>query len=49
MINEWPKSRFNEANAERAFALMAKSADFDLVKWTLLRRLDNFFLPPMRA
>lgn len=38
MINEWPKSRFNEANAERAFALIAKSADFDLVKWTLLRR-----------
>lgn len=38
MKNEWPKERFNEQNAEKAFASIAKLPDFDLVKWTLLRR-----------
>lgn len=38
MRNEWPSARFNEENAEKAFALIAQSKDFELVKWTLLRR-----------
>jgi hypothetical protein len=38
MRKEYPKERFNEKNATKAFELLTKSADFDLVKWTLLRR-----------
>jgi hypothetical protein len=38
MKNEWPIERFNDKNAERAFAAIAKSSDFELIKWKLLRR-----------
>lgn len=38
MKNEWPASRFNEENAEKAFAAISQSTNFDLVKWTLLKR-----------
>ena len=38
MKTEWPAKRFNEKNAEKAFSAIAKTSDFELVKWTLLRR-----------
>lgn len=38
MRKEYPKERYNEANATKAFELLSNSSDFDLIKWTLLRR-----------
>ena len=38
MRNEWPVERFNDKNAERAFEAISKHSDFELIKWTLLRR-----------
>ena len=38
MKNEFPKDRFNDANAEKAFAAIAAHQDFDLVRWALLKR-----------
>lgn len=35
---EYPASRFNEDNAAKAFSEIAAHQDFDLVRWTLLRR-----------
>lgn len=35
---EYPASRFNEENAAKAFSDIAAHQDFDLVRWTLLRR-----------
>ena len=38
MKNDFPKDRFNDANAEKAFAAIAAHQDFDLVRWAILRR-----------
>ena len=38
MTKEYPKERYNDTNAAKAFDNIAKQTDFDLVKWTLLRR-----------
>ena len=35
---EYPPSRFNEENAAKAFSEISAHQDFDLVRWTLLRR-----------
>jgi hypothetical protein len=37
-MKEYPKERYNNANAAKVFNNIAKQTDFDLVKWTLLRR-----------
>ena len=38
MKNDFPKDRFNDENAEKAFAAVAAHRDFDLVRWALLKR-----------
>ena len=38
MKNDFPKDRFNDANAAKAFATIAAHPDFDLVRWAILRR-----------
>lgn len=38
MKDTFPKERFNDANAKKAFAAVAAHQDFDLVRWALLRR-----------
>lgn len=38
MKNDFPKDRFNDENAEKAFSAIASHQDFDLVRWALLRR-----------
>lgn len=35
---EYPASRFNDENAAKALSEIAEHQDFDLVRWTLLRR-----------
>lgn len=35
---EYPASRFNDENAAKALSSVAAHQDFDLVRWTLLRR-----------
>ena len=38
MKNDFPKDRFNDTNAAKAFAAIAALPDFDLVRWAILRR-----------
>lgn len=38
MKNDFPKDRFNDANAAKAFAAIAAHPEFDLVRWAILRR-----------
>ena len=38
MRNEFPRDRFNDDNAAKAFSALAAHRDFDLVRWALLRR-----------
>lgn len=38
MNNGFPKDRFNDANAKKAFASVAAHQDFDIVRWAILRR-----------
>ena len=38
MRNDFPKDRFNDANADKAFDALAAHQDFDLVRWAILRR-----------
>lgn len=38
MKKDFPSSRFNEANAKKAFAAVAECDDFDIIRWALLKR-----------
>ena len=38
MKNDFPKERFNDDNAAKAFASIAEQSDFELVRWAILRR-----------
>ena len=38
MRNNFPKDRFNDENAAKAFDALAVHQDFDLVRWAILRR-----------
>ena len=38
MRKDFPAERFNEANAEKAFAKLAQDPDFDIVRWAILSR-----------